>query len=120
MRIRIKAGDKVIHCELEENMMARKLYSSLPMTFMMQNLYQREMCVRLGFTSLDSSKIRNQGYEPGDLVFYPYGGALVLLYAQDHEVYPHETLGHIKEDVSFFKDQTDMLMTFEKDEESLP
>lgn len=47
----------------------------------MPDLYQREMCVRLGFTSPDSSKIRNQGYETGDLVFYPYGGALVLLYA---------------------------------------
>lgn len=61
--IRITAGSHVIHAKLYDNAAARALWDKMPVTYSMQNLYNREMCFRMGAGSLPTKEAKDTGYK---------------------------------------------------------
>ena len=117
MRIRITAGNHVVHAELYENEASEKWYESLPVTYLMMNLYDREMCYRMGNGSLPVKKAVRKNYRTGDISYRPPAGSLVILYGQNGEIFKQEPIGHIEDDISFFQGMNDTEMTFEKEDD---
>ena len=80
----------------------------------MENLYGREMCYRFGQGTPTCDQASDQGYEVGDVSYWPPMGSLVILYEQNGEVFEQQPVGHIDGDVSFFADMPTADITFEK------
>ena len=116
LRLKITAGDKILFATLEDNATVRDFLRKLPTTLLMQNLYGREMCYRYGAGGLAESSTRNDGYEVGDLIYWPPGGSLVILYKQNGELFERVQLGHVDGDLNFFDGAGDVEITFELDE----
>lgn len=74
--IRITAGSHVIHAKLYDNAAARALWDKMPVTYSMQNLYNREMCFRMGAGSLPTKEAKDTGYKVGDISYWPPMGSL--------------------------------------------
>ena len=108
MLIKITAGDHVIAASLYDNAAARALWDKLPLTLSMMNLYGREMCYRFGAGGLPD------GYEIGDISYWPPAGSLVILYKQNGEVFEQQPIGHTDDDISFFDGMPDTEITFDK------
>lgn len=114
MTVKVTAGDRTFEATLEDNASARELWSMLPLTLPMRNLYSREMCYRLGAGALPADEAAEQGYSVGDISYWPPAGSLVILYEQNGEVFERQPLGHTDADVSFFAGTGDMDVTFER------
>lgn len=84
---------------LEDNVAADALASRLPFEVPMDNLYSREMCYHLQ-NELPTDSVANQGYEVGDIVYWPPRRSLVILYKQNGEHFSYQKLGHINEDLT--------------------
>ena len=108
-KIKITAGKHVL--------VARALWNKLPQTYSMQNLYEREMCFRMGKGSLPAKEAKYTGYKIGDISYWPPRGSLVILYAQNGEIFEQQPIGHIADDVTFFKNLGDTKIKFERVEE---
>lgn len=115
MKIKISAGDHVIHAVLYDNEAGRALWDKLPMTLSMMNLYGREMCYRFGNGGLPSPDANDTGYEIGDISYWPPAGSLVILYKQNGEVFEQQPIGHTDDDISFFEGMPTTDIVFEKD-----
>lgn len=113
MRIRITVGDTEMYATLEDNATTRALMEQMPMTLSMQDLYGREMCYRYGAGALPTDNLRSDGYEVGDIAYWPPRGSLVILYAQNGEQFERQHLGHIDEGVEVFETTGDVDVTFE-------
>ena len=116
MKIIITVGDKTLHATLANNEATKKLYSMMPFTYSMMNLYGREMCYRMGNGALPDLTAEDIGYSIGDISYWPPAGSLVILYKQNGEVFEQVKIGHIDEDVSFFDGMPTTDITFSKDE----
>ena len=116
LKLKIMAGDKILFATLEDNLTVRDFLRKLPTTLTMQNLYGREMCYRYGAGGLVESSTRNDGYEVGDLIYWPPAGSLVILYKQNGELFELVQLGHVDGDLNFFDGAGNMEITFELDE----
>lgn len=93
---------QVLHAALLDNAATLALLKRMPFTIKMQNLYGREMCHRFGRGGLPTDQPKNASYQVGDLSYWPPMGSLVILHAQNDEVFEQQKLGHINEPVSFF------------------
>lgn len=113
MNVRIRVGDRELSAKLNRNETTEALVEQMPMTLPMMNLYGREMCYRFGEGALPADHLRDDGYQVGDIAYWPPAGSLVILYAQNGEHFERVQIGHIDEDIDFFEelDQTDV--TFE-------
>ncbi|WP_295731185.1 cyclophilin-like fold protein [uncultured Limosilactobacillus sp.] len=94
--------DVKLTAQFEDNAATRELVSRMPFTIEMDNLYSREMCHRYGRGGLPVDNARDQGYQVGDISYWPPMGSLVFLYKQNGEVFEQQPIGHIDNDISFF------------------
>lgn len=113
MRIRITVGDTELYAVLEDNATTRALLQEMPMTLSMQDLYGREMCYRYGADAFPADTLRSDGYEVGDIAYWPPRGSLVILYGQNEEQFERQHIGHISEGVEVFETTGDVEVTFE-------
>ena len=113
MNIKIIAGNTTLSAQLENNAASRALTKKFPLTVFMRDLYQREMCYRMGSGSLPSDSLRNDGYNVGDIAYWPPMGSLVILYEQNGEKFQRQHLGHIDKGVEIFKGIGDCTVTFD-------
>ncbi len=73
------------------------------MTLPMSDLYGREMCYCYGAGALPTDNLRSDGYEIGDIAYWPSRGSLVILYAQNGEQFERRHLGYIDSGVEVFE-----------------
>lgn len=83
--VRITVGKKQMIARMEDNVTTRALARRMPMTLRMLDLYGREMCYRYGAGALPTAQLRSDGYEVGDLAYWPPAGSFVILYKQNGE-----------------------------------
>lgn len=113
MQIKITVGNTELYATLEDNATTRALIEQMPMTLSMSDLYGREMCYRYGANALPTDSLRSDGYEIGDIAYWPPRGSLVILYEQNGEQFERQHLGHIDSGVEVFKSTGDADVTFE-------
>ena len=113
MQIKITVGDTELFATLEDNATTRALIEQMPMTLSMDDLYGREMCYRYGANALPTDSLRSDGYEVGDIAYWPPRGSLVILYEQNGEQFERQHIGHIREGVEVFATTGDAEVTFE-------
>ena len=89
------------------------MIEQMPMTLSMDDLYGREMCYRYGANALPTDSLRSDGYEVGDIAYWPPRGSLVILYEQNGEQFERQHIGHIREGVEVFATTGDAEVTFE-------
>lgn len=111
--VKIIVGDTVLTATLENNATTKALVEQMPMTLPMLDLYSREMCYRYGEDALPTDNLRSDGYEIGDIAYWPPAGSLVILYEQNGEHFSRQHLGHIDSGVEVFKTTGDTEVTFE-------
>lgn len=112
-RIRLTVNGQERYADLEDNATTRELIAQMPMTLPMMDLYGRELCYRYGAYALDTDNLTLDGYEVGDIAYWPPGGSLVILYAQNGEHFEREHLGHIEDGADLFAETGDCDVTFE-------
>lgn len=115
--IKITVGDTELYAEFEDNSTTRALIEQMPMTLSMSDLYGREMCYRYGAYALPMDELVSDGYEVGDIAYWPPGGSLVILYKQNGEQFERQHLGHIDSGVEIFATTGDAEVTFELESE---
>ena len=113
MQIKITVGDTEFFATLEYNATTRAWMEEMPMTLSMSDLYDREMCYRYGNGTFPTDSLRSDGYEVGDLAYWPPMGSLVILYEQNGEQFERQHLGHIDSGVEVFANTGDVDVTFE-------
>lgn len=113
MRVKITVGDTELFASLEDNATTREWVKKLPVTLSMSDLYGREMCYRYGNGTFPTDDLRTDGYEVGDLAYWPPMGSLVILYEQNGEKFERQHLGHIDSGVEVFETTGDAEVTFE-------
>ena len=111
MNITIKAGGKTLNATLQDNSASRELYNRLPLTLRMDDLYEREMCYNLE-EALPIERQVSDSYRVGDIIYWPPGKCLVILYKQNGEKFSRQYLGHIDEGVEIFETTGDIEVTF--------
>ena len=113
MKIRITVGDTVLYATLEDNATTRAWTAQMPLTLPMSDLYGREMCYRYGGGAMPTDSLRYDGYEVGDIAYWPPRGSLVILYAQNGEEFERQHLGHVDSGVEVFATTGNADVTFE-------
>lgn len=116
MKVKIMLGQHVIRAKLYDNEAARQFWAGLPASYPMMNLYDRELCYRMGNGSLPAKEAENKGYQVGDISYWPLAGSLIILYKQNGEVFKQQPIGHSEDDLSFLQDLPDTQVLWEKDE----
>ena len=116
-QIQITVGDTVLDAVLEDNATTRHLLEQMPFTVPMEDLYSREMCYRYGANALPTDDLRSDGYEVGDIAYWPPRGSLVILYAQNGEEFERAHLGHIESGVEIFESTGNTDVTFSRADE---
>lgn len=102
VKININTNGTVLTAELEDNAASRALLQKLPLALPMQNLYGREMCYRFK-DALPTGTLTSEGYEVGDLAYWPPRHSFVILYKQNGERFERQHLGRITSgDLSVF------------------
>ncbi len=114
MQIKITVGDTELYARLEDNVTTHALMEQKPMTLPMSDLYGIEMCYRYGANALPTDYLRSDGYEIGDIAYWPPRGSLVILYEQNGEQFERQHLGHIDSGVEIFESTGDIDVTFER------
>jgi hypothetical protein len=114
-KIKITVDGKVLNATLEDNATTRALVKKMPITVKMDNLYEREMCYHYGQGGLPTDKLRSDGYQVGDIIYWPPRGSLVILYAQNGEKFERQQLGHISDKVDMFVNAGSKEVKFELD-----
>lgn len=79
----------------------------------MMDLYGREMCCRFE-EELPTGQLRSDGYEVGDLVYWPPRHSFVILYKQNGEQFSRQQIGHIASGVEIFDGIGDVDVTIER------
>lgn len=100
-KIRITLGNHSLTATLENNATTRAFVERLPITLPMMDLYGREMCYRFP-EALPTDNASTQGYEVGEIVYYPPMHSFVILYAQNGERFQMQKLGHVDSGVELF------------------
>ncbi|MDO4286001.1 MAG: cyclophilin-like fold protein, partial [Eubacteriales bacterium] len=113
MRIRIMVGETELTATLEDNATTRAWMAEMPVTLSMSDLYGREMCYRYGAGAFPAEELRSDGYEVGDIAYWPPMGSLVLLYEQNGERFERQHIGHIDSGIEIFETTGDADVTFE-------
>ena len=112
LKVKISVGNCELTAKLEDNATTRALMEKLPMTLPMLNLYGREMCYRFE-DALPTDTLRADGYEVGDIAYWPPRHSFVILYKQNGEQFSRQHLGHIDFGVEIFDGIGDTEITIE-------
>ena len=113
VKIKITAKGKTLTAVMENNTTVQAFVKQLPVTLPMQNLYSREMCYHYGSGGLPTGELRSDGYQVGDIIYWPPRGSFVILYVQNGELFERQHMGHTKDNVDFFLGAGDVDVTFE-------
>ena len=113
LEVKIKAGGQEWTAKLEDNDTSRAIYEMLPLTLPMMDLYGREMCYRFE-EELPTSGLRSDGYEVGDLTYWPPRHSFVILYKQNGEEFERQHIGHIETGAELFDGMGDTEVTIER------
>lgn len=100
--VEISVGGKSLLADFEDNPTSHALLAKMPMTLEMLDLYGREMCHRFGADALPTGMLRSDGYEVGDIAYWPPAGSLVILYRQNGERFERQHIGHVLKGVEMF------------------
>ena len=111
MKIIIAITGKNLYATLEDNPASRALYSQMPFTVKMKNLYQREMSFIM-FDKLPETKQTATNYKVGDIIYMPSRRSLALLYKQNGERFRRLHLGHIESGAEILGTTGDCEVTF--------
>lgn len=111
-KVNVTVGSTTLQAEFEDNATSRELIEHMPFTVPMMDLYGREMCHRYGANALPTSRLRHDGYEVGDIAYWPPAGSLVILYAQNGERFGRQQVGHVASGVEVFQRTGDCDVTF--------
>ncbi|WP_297609054.1 cyclophilin-like fold protein [uncultured Sutterella sp.] len=95
MKIQIEARGKSWTILLENNETARALYSKLPLTLDLEDLYGRELCYRFR-EALPAREVGIRGYEVGEVVYWPPRHSFVILYRQNGEAFDMQSVGRVE------------------------
>ena len=101
LRVKISVGSQELTAKLEDNATTHALMEKLPITLPMLDLYGREMCYRFD-DALPTDTLRSDGYEVGDIAYWPPRHSFVILYKQNGEQFSRQHLGHIDFGVEIF------------------
>lgn len=112
VKIKITVGDNTATAILEDNPTSRAFIDKLPITLPMLDLYGREMCYRFD-EELPTDSLRYDGYDVGDIAYWPPRHSFVILYKQNGEEFERQHLGHIETGIEFFNGTGDTDVTFE-------
>lgn len=113
MEVKIKAGGQEWTARLEDNDTSRAIYEMLPLTLPMMDLYGREMCYRFE-EELPTSELCSDGYEIGDLAYWPPRHSFVILYKQNGEEFERQHIGHIETGAELFDGMGNTEVTIER------
>lgn len=113
MKIKITVNNHELYAKLEDNATTKMLVKQMPFTIHMNNLYGREMCYHYGANTFPIDALRSDGYEIGDIVYWPPRGSLVILYSQNGERFERQQIGHIESGVEIFKNIDNADVTFD-------
>ena len=113
MKIAILVGNTRLTAVMENNETAEEIMRKMPMTILMEDLYDREMCYHYGEGAFPYSETRTDGYQTGDLIYWPPIGSFVILYRQNGEQFERVPLGHIDSGVEIFETTGSTDVTFE-------
>lgn len=112
IKILIKVGEKKLTAALINNATSRALITKFPLTILMKDLYNREMCYN--FTEeLPADEVKYSGYEVGDIIYWPPMHSFVIMYAQNGERFNMQKIGKIDSGMEIFKTTGDVKVTFE-------
>ncbi len=92
--MRITVDGRSVDAVMEDNATTRDLLARLPLELPMLDLYNNEMCYRFE-DELPVDDVRSQGYEVGDILYWPPRHSFVIRYAQNGEVFEFQRLGHV-------------------------
>ena len=106
-------GEQELTATLLDNATANALLDKLPLTVLMEDLYSREMCFRFP-DALPAHEAETTGYEVGELIYWPPGHSLVIMYAQNGERFNMQKIGRIDSGVALFEETGDTQVTFER------
>lgn len=112
-KVKVTVGQTEMIAVMEDNATSRAFMQKMPLTLSMEDLYNREMCYRYGNGGLPTEKTRSDGYQVGDIAYWPPRGSLVILYAQNGEHFERQQLGHIAQGVEIFKSTGNAQVKFE-------
>lgn len=111
-KVRMTFGNHSLTATLENNATTRAFIERLPITLPMMDLYGREMCYRFP-EALPTDNAFTQGYEVGEIVYYPPMHSFVILYAQNGERFQMQKLGRVDSDIELFDGAGDVDVRFE-------
>lgn len=77
VKIKITSGNKVIFAQLNDSAPAQDLLKRLPMTLNMNAHQNREYYANI---RLDDTSSTQDGYQIGDIAYWPLGNSLILFY----------------------------------------
>jgi hypothetical protein len=112
VKIKITAGGHVMAGTLDNNAATRALIEKFPLTVPMTNLYSREMCYRFP-DALPVDNVRTSGYEVGEIIYWPPGHSLVIMYEQNGERFDMQKIGRIDSGVEVFRKTKEVDVMFE-------
>ena len=72
---------------MENNETAKALLRQMSMTLSMADLYGRKMCYHYEANTLPVGETRSDGYEVGNLIYWPPKGSFVILYKQNGKIF---------------------------------
>lgn len=113
VNIKITMAGKVLTAKFEDNPTSRALIDKMPFVVKMIDLYERELCYHFGAGALSVGQTRSDGYEVGELAYWPPRGSFVILYKQNGEKFERVRIGMVAEDVGFMDDVGDIEVKFE-------
>lgn len=111
-KVKITVNGHTLTATFADNVTARAFLEKLPCTLPMMDLYGREMCYRFS-ESLPTDNAYTQGYEVGDIVYYPPMHSFVIMYRQNGERFQMQKLGRIDTGVEIFDGIGDVDVKFE-------
>ena len=112
LKVKITVNGHTLTATFADNVTARAFLDKLPCTLPMMDLYGREMCYRFP-ESLPTDNAYTQGYEVGDIVYYPPMHSFVIMYRQNGERFQMQKLGRIDAGVEIFDGIGDVNVKFE-------
>lgn len=101
-KIKLTAGTREFTAAFYKNATTDALVQMMPMTLPMMDLYGNEMCYRFP-NALPTDDAHIQGYEVGEIMYWPPGHSVVIRYAQNGERFEMQKLGKLDSGIEFFK-----------------
>ena len=101
-KIKLTAGTREFTAAFYKNATTDALVQMMPMTLPMMDLYGNEMCYRFP-NALPTDDAHIQGYEVGEIMYWPPGHSFVIRYAQNGERFEMQKLGKLDSGIEFFK-----------------